>query len=121
MVHGIIHMGASIEKLWVMQASTIITGKENVKVTLFIFLFMKSCLHLYIMWIQYSLPFCVLVFVFSTLKLVTFVNGYIKLQEWPKRITLPKLFKNHISVILTRIPNCIVNIVVTFTQYGNLL
>ena len=78
MEHHTIHMGASIEKLWVTQASTTITGKENVKVTLFTFLFNDSSMYPYIMWIQF-ITFCVLVFVFYIL--VTFVNGNMKLSK----------------------------------------
>ena len=75
MEHHTIHMGASIEKLWVTRALTTVTGKENVKVTLFTFLFNDSSMYPYIMWIHF-ITFCVLVFVFYML--VTFVNGNMK-------------------------------------------
>ena len=57
MGHHNIHMGASLEKLWVTQASTIITGIESAKVTLFTFLFLEPSMSPYIMWIQYLLVF----------------------------------------------------------------
>ena len=74
-----IHMGACIEKLWVTQASTTITGKESVKVTLFTFLFIEPRMSPYIMWIQYSLVLCSRFFVLYVLKHITCPMGYIKL------------------------------------------
>ena len=74
MGHHTIHMAAYIEKPWVTQASTSITGKENVKVTLFTLLSMQSSKHPHIMWIQ-IISFCFLLFVFCVFKHVTFVNS----------------------------------------------